>query len=105
MPFTPRPLPALLNTDHISDVVWNSAAFQQEWMGASPTSMQPVEEAYILNNLNSSDDTIRQGYWKTFPARARGSDIMQEDVQFVIVNGRQRAKEMIWSSEQRSIVH
>lgn len=66
--------------------------------------MHPVEKAYISNNLNSSDDIIRQGYWKTFPARALGSDILEEDVQLLIVNERQRAREIVWMSEELNIV-
>lgn len=63
-----RPLKALLDTDHIPNRFWNDSAYQIIPMlenNRRPLSHM-VEEAYILNHLNYTDEYILASYRDCF---------------------------------------
>jgi hypothetical protein len=89
-----RPLKELLNTESVHNSVWNTLEFQISPMfeDKSRTSINIVEEAFMLNHLGSSDEDILRGYRLMFPFALVCDAVMEQ----LIRDGRRRAKCELW---------
>jgi len=97
-----RPLKALFNTDHIPNRVWNNSVFQ-----IIPTLDNPrrapvhmVEAAFILNNLNSTNERILASYRTMFPLASTRDEVLL----WLIDEGRWKAKCLLWLPQELDIV-
>ena len=97
-----RPLKALLDTDHIPNRVWNDSTFQIIPMLDSPkrAPMHMVEAAFILNNLNSTNEQILASHRTMFPLALTRDEVLL----WLINEGRWKAKSLLWLSEELDII-
>ena len=101
-PLIARPLHALLDTDRIHDRVWNTSDFQMIPMmdQSNRTSLDVVEEAFILNNLCCTDQQIIDDYRGMF----QWSLVHDQVLLRVISEGRWKAKCVLWLPEELDII-
>jgi hypothetical protein len=101
-PLIARPLNPLLDTDYIPNHVWNTSGFQivPALDCSTHTSLDVVEQASILNNLNCTDQQIIDDYRDTFQFSMVQDQLL---LQF-ISEGRWKAKCVLWLPGELDII-
>lgn len=101
-PLIARPLNALLDTDYIPNHVWNTSEFQivPALDYNIRTSLDVVEQASILNNLNCADQQIIDDYRDTFQFSLVDDQVLLRFIR----EGRWKAKCVLWLPGELDII-